>query len=231
MTDQTGVAIVTGAGRGIGRAIASRLANRGMKVLAVARTAGDLAKTAAAATGGVCLPHPADVTRSDQVAAMVQRATEEFGRLDVLVNNAAVAPLATVEQITDTMLADTLAVNVSAVVYACRAAWPALKRSRGTIINISSVAADDPFPGFALYGATKAWVNVFTRALAAEGRADGIRVFAVGPGAVETEMLRKAFPDFPADQTLQTDDIATAVEWMLDERTRYMTGQTIYVKK
>ena len=89
----------------------------------------------------------------------------------------------------------------------------------------------DPFPGFAVYGATKAWVNIFTHALAGEGKKAGIKVFGVGPGAVETQMLRKPFPDFPADQALQPDDIAGAVEWLLDERCVHMTGQTIYVRR
>lgn len=233
MSIEGGCAIVTGAGRGIGRAIALRLAARGMNVLAVARTSGDLETTVAQAAGlpGTCTAYAADVGRSDQIDGVVKAALERFGKLDVLVNNAGVAPLCGIERITDALLAETLAVNVSAVVYACRAAWTALGRSRGTIVNLSSLSAVDPFPGFALYGATKAWVNVFTRALAAEGRQAGIKVFAVGPGAVETDMLRKAFPDFPADQTLQPADVAAAVEWLLDARAEHMTGQTIYVKK
>jgi len=226
-------AIVTGAGRGIGRAIALRLARQGMNVLAVARTAGDLEETVAQAAGlpGNCAAHAADVTCSGQVDGFVNAAMERFGRLDVLVNNAGVAPLCGIEQITDTLLDETLAVNVRAVVYTCRAAWPAIRRSRGTIVNISSMAAYDPFPGISLYGADKAWVNVFTQALATVVKEVGIKVFAVGPGAVETRMLRKAFPEFPTEQTLKPDDIAAAVEWLLDERAEYMTGQTLYVRK
>lgn len=225
--------IVTGAGRGIGRAIALRLASRGMDVLAVARTTKDLKETASHASGmpGKVLPHKADVTRSEQVDAFVRRAVTEFGRLDVLVNNAGAAPLCKIDEITDSLLADTLGVNVRAVVYTCRSAWPALTQARGTIVNISSLSAIDPFPGFALYGGTKAWVNVFTQALAAEGRSLGIKVFALGPGAVETKMLRATFPDLPADQTLHPDDVAAAVEWLLDERAEHASGQTIYVKK
>jgi NAD(P)-dependent dehydrogenase (short-subunit alcohol dehydrogenase family) len=124
-----------------------------------------------------------------------------------------------------------VAVNIHSVFFGCRAAWPLLRRSRGTIINVSSMAAVDPFPGFAAYGASKAWVNTFTRGLADEGRAHGIKVFAVGPGAVETGLLRQRFPDFPAERTLQPDDVAGMVEWLLDERCQYATGQTIYVRK
>jgi len=226
-------AVVTGAGRGIGRAIALRLAGAGMNVLAVARTAKDLKETASQASGmpGKVLPHKADVTRSEQVDAFVRRAVAEFGRLDVLVNNAGAAPLCKIDEITDSLLDDTLAVNVRAVVYACRSAWPALTRSRGAIVNISSLAALDPFPGFALYGGTKAWVNTFSQALAGEGKPLGIRVFSLGPGAVETKMLRKVFPDLPADQALQPDEVAAAVEWLLDERAEHTSGQTLYIRK
>lgn len=225
--------IVTGASRGIGRAIALRLTRQGASVMITARTQDDLAETTRLAAGhpGRCIAHNADVTQSRQVDALAAHCEREFGSVDVLINNAGIAPLASIEETTDSMLANVLAVNVSAVVYACRAAWKALVRSRGTIINISSMAAVDPFPGFAVYGGTKAWVNTFTTALAAEGKKVGIRVFAVGPGAVETDALRTAFPTFPADQALQPDDIAGAVEWLLDERCAYMTGQTIYVRK
>jgi NAD(P)-dependent dehydrogenase (short-subunit alcohol dehydrogenase family) len=204
-----------------------------MNVLAVARTARDIEETASQATRlpGVCMAQSVDVTRSDQVDALVRQAVGEFGGLDVLVNNAGAAPLCSIDKIDDQLLTDTLGVNIRAVVYTCRAAWPALQRSRGTIINISSVAAKDPFPGFSLYGATKAWVNTFTQALAEEGKPFGIRAFSVGPGAVETQMLRGAFPNFPAEQTLHPDDIAAAIEWLLDERAAHVTGQTIYVKK
>ncbi len=233
MNLQGKAAVVTGAGRGIGRAIALRLAGAGMNVLAVARTAKDLKETASQASGmpGKVLPHKADVTRSEQVDAFVRRAVAEFGRLDVLVNNAGAAPLCKIDEITDSLLDDTLAVNVRAVVYACRSAWPALTRSRGAIVNISSLAALDPFPGFALYGGTKAWVNTFSQALAGEGKPLGIRVFSLGPGAVETKMLRKVFPDLPADQALQPDEVAAAVEWLLDERAEHTSGQTLYIRK
>ena len=224
--------IVTGAGRGIGRAIAVRLTGAGANVLAVARTPRELAETVKlCGAGGRCVAHTADVSRADEVAAMVARCGDEFGGLDALINNAGVAPLSSIEAMGDATFAELMAVNVHSVFFACRAAWPWLKRSKGTIISISSMAAADPFPGFAAYGATKAWVNTFTRGLADEGREHGIKVFAVGPGAVETQMLRGPLPDFPAEKTLRPDDVAGMVEWLLDERCQYATGQTIYVRK
>ena len=224
--------IITGAGRGIGRAIAVRLAGAGANVLAVARTARELSETVKlCAAGGRCVAHTADVSRADEVAGMVARCADEFGGLDALINNAGVAPLSSIEALSDAAFAELMAVNVHSVFFACRAAWPWLKRSRGTIVNISSMAAADPFLGFAAYGATKAWVNTFTRGLADEGRAVGVKVFALGPGAVETQLLRGRFPDFPAEKALRPDDVAGMVEWLLDERCQYAAGQTIYVRR
>jgi NAD(P)-dependent dehydrogenase (short-subunit alcohol dehydrogenase family) len=224
--------VVTGAGRGIGRATVLRLTRAGANVVAAARTAKDLDETARlCAGGGHCLTQVADLSRADGVAGVVARCGEEFGRVDALVNNAGVAPLALIEKMDDAAFAELMAVNVGAVFFACRAAWPWLKKTRGTIVSISSLAAVDPFTGFAAYGATKAWVNTFTRGLADEGREFGIKVFALGPGAVETQMLRGPFPDFPADKTLGADEVAGMVEWLLDERCQYASGETIYVRK
>lgn len=225
------VAIVTGAGRGIGRAIALRLTKAGVPVLAAARTAADLNQTASLAAGhpGRCVGMAADLTRSDEVNALVARARSEFGRLDILINNAGLAPVSPVETMSDEVFHQLGAINMDAVFYTCRAAWADLRATRGTIINISSLAAFDPFPGFAAYGASKAWVNLFSKALAAEGKSVGIKVFAVAPGAVATEMLRQAFPEFPADKTLQPDDIAGMVELLLDDRCNHSTGQVVMV--
>jgi NAD(P)-dependent dehydrogenase (short-subunit alcohol dehydrogenase family) len=225
--------VVTGAGRGIGRATALRLTAAGANVLGVARTQSDLDETAdlAADHPGTCSTLTADLSRPEEVRRMIDHAGKAFGRLDVLVNNAGLAPLCNIEELDEDTFRALIDINISGVFHACRYAWPLLKASRGTIINISSVAAIDPFAGFAAYGATKAWVNTFTQALAKEGKPLGIRVFAIGPGAVETQMLRGALPDIPEDQTLDPDDIAGMVEWLLDDRCRNATGQTIYVRK
>jgi meso-butanediol dehydrogenase/(S,S)-butanediol dehydrogenase/diacetyl reductase len=224
--------IITGAGRGIGRAIAQRLTGAGANVLVAARSAVELEATVAlCGNGGRCVAQPTNMARPEDVDALIARCTEEFGGLDVLINNAGVAPLSTIEEMNDAMFTDLVAVNIHSVFFACRAAWPLLKQSKGTIVNISSLAAVDPFLGFAAYGATKAWVNTFTRGRADEGRPLGIKVFALGPGAVETQALRTPFPDFPAEQALQPDDVAAMVEWLLDERCQYASGQTIYIRK
>ena len=105
------------------------------------------------------------------------------------------------------------------------------RQGGGTIVNISSIASVSPFAGFAAYGASKAWVNAWTSGLAEEGRPDGIRVFCVAPGAVETKMLRSAFPDYPAEATMEPSEIAELIHAVTQPGYRYATGQTIFAKK
>lgn len=233
MTLQDKACIVTGAGRGIGRSTVLRLVARGANVVAAARTAESLDETVSLTESlrGKCIAHPTDMTKSKQVDALIARCEKEFGSVDVLVNNAGAAPLSEIDGMDDETFQAMVDVNINGVFYAVRAAWGKLKASQGTVVNISSMASMDPFPGLAAYGATKAWVNLYTKALANEGKEHGITAFAVAPGAVETEMLKKAFPEFPMEQALQPDEIAAMVEWVLEDRCRYSTGQTIFVAK
>jgi 3-oxoacyl-[acyl-carrier protein] reductase len=228
------VAAVTGASRGIGRAIARQLSSTGTHVVALSRSTTGLAETRDVITdaGGSCTTIETDVTCFDQVRSAIAQIDETFGRLDILINNAGTAPMATMDSFEVGVFDHLVQVNVNAVFYVCRAAWPLMQRQDGGIIvNLSSLAAVDPFPGFQAYGATKAWVNTFTKALAAEGRAHGIRAFAVGPGAVDTTMLRQHFPDFPDDDALAPEDIAEAVAWILDDRSRHASGAAVYFSK
>jgi glucose 1-dehydrogenase len=236
------VAVVTGAGRGIGRAIALRLASAGAAVGVAARTEGEIDETRRQIekAGGRAVAIVADVTKERDVTRLFDQARAAFGRIGILVNNAGIAPLANIEEMTPESFDAIIASNIRAVYLCCRAAWSDLAKGArgsgtdqvgGAVINISSVASFDPFPGFAAYGGAKAFVNVYTKALAAEGAARGIRVFAIAPGAVETTMLRNPFPDFPADKTLSPDDVAALVETLLSPACRYISGQTITIKK
>jgi NAD(P)-dependent dehydrogenase (short-subunit alcohol dehydrogenase family) len=226
--------VVTGGGRGIGRAICQRFASAGANVVAAARTEAELSETAKLITssGGVCETVRADVGVAADVEAMVSSAVKRFGGIDVLVNNAGVALCGPVDEMDLDAFDRMNRVNMNAVVYTCRSVWDLMRRKgEGVIVNLSSMAAVDPFPGFAAYGATKSYVEALTRSLAKEGGEHGIRVYAVGPGAVDTQMLRGPFPDFPDEQCLKPNDIAEMVYQVTQPPYRHSTGQTIYVTK
>jgi len=228
------VCVITGASRGIGLATALRFAHSGCRIVAAARGEEDLRKAVAqiTAAGAECEHVIADVSTPDGIRRLIAAAQTCFGRIDVLVNNAGYAPLAPVEQMPPDDFDTAVAVNIGAVFHATRAVLPVMrKQGGGVIVNISSLASVDPFPGFAVYGACKAWVNLFSKATADEGRPHNIRVYAVAPGAVETRMLRERFPDFPAEQTLDPDEIAGVIESLCDEGSAPASGNTIWVRK
>jgi len=228
------VAIVTGAGRGIGRAIARRFAAQGVFVIPVARSQEDLAQTAGTieSDGGRCAPYPADLSHAEQVTALVDFAQRQAGGVDMLINNAGMAHKSGITEFDDHAFQAMIGVNVAAPFYAARAVWPIMRqRGGGVIVNISSIAAQNPFPGLEIYGASKAFVDGLTRGLAREGQPHGIRVYGVAPGAVETQMLRASFPEIPADQCLQPEDVAHMVWTLTLPACRYSVGQTIIVNK
>lgn len=228
------VVIVTGGGRGIGRAVCRRFAAAGAQVVAAARSVEELNQTRGLIeeAAGRCHVVPTDVCQADEIVELIQGTVRRFGGVHVLVNNAGVAPRSRMEELDPSLFEAMQTVNVNAVFHACRVAWPVMTRQReGVIVTISSVASVDPFPGFTAYGASKAWVNAWTKGLADEGRPLGIRVFAVAPGAVETKMLRDAFPDFPQQQALDPADVADVVHALALPACRTASGQTVFVKK
>lgn len=232
MSLQGKTAIITGAGRGIGRAIARRLSADGMHVVLAARNATELEEThrLIGRGGGSSLAIRADVSRVEDVERLIERAVQQFQSIDVLVNNAGIAPLATLEAMEPEQFDALIATNIRSVYLCCRAVWMRMKAG-GVIVNISSVAATDPFPGFGAYGASKAFVNTFGKALNAEGAARGIRVYNIAPGAVDTQMLRIPFPDFPDDKTLAPNDVAVLVRLLLSPGAEHLAGQTIVIRK
>jgi len=228
------VVIVTGAGRGIGRAICECFVREGATVVAAARSRDQLLETQqrVAALPGRCIVRATDVTAVEQLRGLIEFTEREFSRIDILVNNAGATSVGPVKELSTIDFETLLRVNVAAVFYACKFVWPIMERNGGgVIVNISSLAAADPFPGLGTYGATKAWVNAFTAGMAAEGRPAGIRAFCVGPGAVETDMLRSIFPDFPAENTLAPPDIAEAVHTLTQPSMSHASGQTFYIRK
>lgn len=208
------VAIVTGAGRGIGRAVALAFCRGGASVALAARTASELDAVAAeikSRASGRALAVPTDVTREESVAALVEKVLVEFKKVDILVTAAGVAAFA---PLVDTKPEDwdrMMAVNLRGVFLMCRAVLPSMMRQRrGTIINIVSVAAKRTIPGGAGYAASKHAVLGLTQVLAEEIRPHGVRVGALSPGAVDTA-LWDAVPN-PPDRArmLRPEDVAEA---------------------
>ena len=207
------VAIVTGAGRGIGRAIAEALAREGAAVVLAARTRQQLAEVAAAVKsgGGRALAVPTDVTLDAAVDALVEQTVAELGRVDLLVTAAGVASFGPVAGSKPADWDAMLAVNLRAVMVTCRAVLPImLHQRRGTILNVASVAAQRFIPGSAAYAATKAGVVVWSRVLREEVRAEGVRVGVLVPGAVDTS-LWDTIPGGPdRSRMLRPEEVARA---------------------
>jgi 3-oxoacyl-[acyl-carrier protein] reductase len=179
------VAVVTGGSRGIGLAIARAFVAGGARVVITGRDRKHLAAAAAAAPGIHAVR--ADVGRPDEATAAVDAAVEQFGGLDVLVNNAGVAGSASVAEMAVETWRGIIDTNLSGAFYCSRAALPHLRRrGGGWIVNISSLAGRHPFAGGAAYCASKAGLNAFSEALMQEVRYDNIRVSCIMPGSVAT---------------------------------------------
>ncbi|MBC7782204.1 MAG: SDR family oxidoreductase [Burkholderiales bacterium] len=226
-------AIITGAGRGIGRATAIQLSAGGASCVLIARSNNELAETASLCAGET-LVISCDVRDPARIGAAVEQAIARFGRIDVLVNNAGYAPLLPFDQTTPTIWDDVIAINLSAVYHFCRAVWPGMvARKSGVIVNVSSEASRDPFPGFSAYATAKAAVNMFTRSLAKEGDAHGIRLHAIAPAGVETSMLRAIASEqvLPRDHTLDPADVAAAICACVTGDLRHASGETIFIHR
>ncbi|MCC6626739.1 MAG: SDR family oxidoreductase [Chloroflexi bacterium] len=191
------VALVTGAGRGIGHATALALAANGATVTICARTPSEVADTADAvqALGGRVLARPADVADEAAVDALVADTVAMFGRLDTLIHCAAVIDVCRVVEMDTAAWDRVMAINLRGAFLCARAAMRAMAATGGHIILISSlsgVRGPEKFPGLAAYNVSKAGVLALSEILAVEGRPHGIRVNCVSPGAVDTAMLRQA---------------------------------------
>ena len=212
------VALVTGGGRGIGRAVAVALAREGAAVALAARTRAELAAVAAEIrdAGGRALAVPTDVTQDAAVDALVEQTVAELGALHILVTAAGTATFGPVIGAKATDWDAMLAVNLRAVMVCCRAALaPMVRQRRGTIVNVASIAASRPIRGAAAYSASKAGVVAWSRVLAEEVRGDGIRVGVLLPGAVSTP-LWDSIPNAPArERMLAPEDVARAAVLMV----------------
>jgi 2-hydroxycyclohexanecarboxyl-CoA dehydrogenase len=238
------VALVTGAAAGIGAACSKRLAAEGVAVgvldLDAERCAGTVAAITAA--GGKALALGADVSKRDAVFAAVAQLREAFGPVTILVNNAGVTDFTPFEEITDDLWDFVYAVNVRGPMVLTQAVLPDMKAARwGRIVNISSSSAQTGATGMVTYSSSKGAVVTMTRSMAQEFGPLGITVNNIPPGSVMGTIMSEANRDrfqIPTEVLLQTipvrrmgeaDDIAGACAWLCDERSGYVTGQTIGV--
>ena len=219
------VAVVTGASRGIGRAIALRLAEAGMDVALWARDAAALAEVARAVPRSRA--YVVDVTDTAAIARAAERVRAELGPVAILVNNAGNVLRKATAEITDAEWSRVMAVNLDGTFRVTRAFLPDLIAARGRIINIASRAGREGTPLLAAYCAAKHGVVGLTRALAEELRAAKVSVNAICPGSVDTAMLREGLPDASPDMT--PDDIARTAMFLAAGAPAALTGTCIDV--
>jgi 3-oxoacyl-[acyl-carrier protein] reductase len=235
------IAVVTGASRGIGRAVALALADAGAHIVVNyagnAQAAKDTAK-AIEQKGKQAFIYQADVADSEQVAKMMEEVLKVFGKIDILVNNAGITRDNLLMRMKEDEWDQVIATNLKGVYNCIKAVTrPMMKQRFGRIINISSVVGSIGNPGQANYVAAKAGVIGLTKATAKELASRGITVNAVAPGFIETDMTAKLNEEvqsgllnqIPLQRLGQPDDVAHMVCFLASEKAAYVTGQTIHV--
>ncbi|MGC8623929.1 MAG: SDR family NAD(P)-dependent oxidoreductase [Phycisphaerae bacterium] len=242
------VVLITGGGSGIGAATAKRLVACGDAVIIAGRDVAKLNAYAATLPHGCGEIHccQADVSQPNEAQKLIDTAVQWKGHIDAVINCAGVATMQPVHATSTAQWREILDINLSSVFYITRAIWPIFQkqfanlsaaqspqRDAGVIINISSEAARDPFPGLGAYGAAKAAVNLLTTATAREGRDIGVRVIAIAPAAVATSMFQ-ALPiasKVPARDILDADSVAGAIVSALDGELWCASGETLYIHR
>ena len=218
--NQGRIALITGAGSGIGRAVALRFAKMGMNLALCGRREDKLVRVAQE-TGRPedMLVIPGDLTDENHLTACIQKTVSRFGGLDVLVNNAGMALNRPFGETTTDEFDAIMRINARTPFLLCREALPHLKKSdRAAIINIGSVVSYTGYADQAAYSASKHALLGMTRALAKEVWKDGVRVHLIAPGGVDTDMVRIARPDLDASGMIQAEEVADAAEILVRYR-------------
>ncbi len=227
------VALITGAGRGIGRAVSLAIARAGARVILAARSTEQLAavEREIAAGGGQALAVECDISREEDVVALFARVRTELGRVDILVNNAGVGSFGPIADFPTAELDRILATNLRGTFLCSREALRIMKAQRsGYIVNMASVVGVKGYPNQAAYTASKHGIMGLTKSLAVEAQADGVRVSAVLPGGVDTGLIGDARPDLDRSQLLQPEDIARTVMFLLTLPERAAVDE-IYIRR
>lgn len=231
------VAIVTGASSGLGLAIAQMFLAQGAKV--VFSDVNPLSEETKITKEGAFVK--ADVSRKEEVQSLVDFAVEKFGSLDIMVNNAGVGLTGEVTNMLDDIWEKTIAINLGGVFYGIRAAGDYMRKNKvkGSIINMTSILGQVGFKGAGAYCAAKGGVNQLTRTAALELAADGIRVNAIAPGFIKTQMTKGVQDDQAANQMInaatplgymgEPNDIAQAAVYLASDESKYVTGSVLYV--
>jgi NAD(P)-dependent dehydrogenase (short-subunit alcohol dehydrogenase family) len=225
------IAIITGAGRGVGRATAQLFAREGAQVVLFSRTRSHLDETSAEITrrGGHALTIVGDVSREEDVCSLFQQVRDTYGHVDILINCAGIVAVRPFVEMDAATWDQVLGVNLRGTFLCCREAFRIMtEQQQGVIVNFSSlsgVKGVEKFPGLSAYNVSKAGVAGLTEILAVEGKPYNIRVCAVSPGAIDTEMLRQAAPHLKAGMTPQ--DMAEILLFLTDDSGRMFSGSNI----
>jgi 3-oxoacyl-[acyl-carrier protein] reductase len=240
LEQESRVAIVTGANRGIGRAIALQLASDGFKIAMIARNEDTLLEVQREieTSGGQACTYVCDLSKTDSFSETIEKIIQEQGRLDVLVNNAGMTRDGLLLRMSDDDFEDVLNVNLKAAFVGCRSAARQMMRGRwGRIINITSVAGVSGNAGQANYASSKAGLIGLTKTIAKELGAKGITANAIAPGFIETDMTAVLGEDIkkgvessvPLRRYGQPEEIAAAASFLASDGGGYVTGQVLVV--
>ncbi|HEU5368885.1 MAG TPA: SDR family oxidoreductase [Ktedonobacterales bacterium] len=225
------VVLITGSSKGLGHALAHAYAGAGARVVINARGAAALEATRQEleAKQAQVLSIPADATQPGEIARLVEQAVARFGRIDVLINNAGIlgpSPRPNMADFRADDLAEIFRANVIGPVLMTQAVLPQmLERQRGLIINVTSDAGQTGYPGWGGYGAAKAALELITESWAAELEGTGVRINAVNPGDLQTEMHQSAFPGEDISDRLDPFSVTDLFVWLASDEAANVTGQ------